>query len=36
MKNYIYYCYDCGDDWSTNEIEIVCTQCLGTNIEEIL
>jgi|10_taG_2_1085330.scaffolds.fasta_scaffold05763_14 Zn finger protein HypA/HybF involved in hydrogenase expression len=29
-----YYCRDCQDDWSTNEEETWCTQCLGDNIKE--
>ena len=29
-----YYCKDCQDDWSTNEEEWHCTQCLGDNIKE--
>jgi len=27
-----YYCKDCQDDWSTEEEETNCTQCLGVNI----
>lgn len=36
MKEYTYYCRDCDDDWISDEKERHCTQCLGTNIKEIL
>lgn len=32
---FTYICDDCVDDWVTNEEEVLCIQCLGTNIRKI-